>query len=64
MLMAGLLTMLPGDKRLPDKISGILFASRNSNLQQRDCSGLSPDSLLIAQMQTYSAAKIANFEHI
>ena len=58
-LKAGILTSLPGEKRLPEKSSGILFVSRNSNLQQRDCSGLTPDSLLIAMVcEPFSGAKI------
>jgi len=58
-LTAGLLTLLPGEKRLPEKISGILFFSQNSNSQQRDCTGFPPDSLLIAKVcKPFSGAKV------
>ena len=55
--MAGLLTLYPGHKRLPEfplvGFSGTVFMTSKGYLQQRDCSGFSPDSLLIARMRTY-----------
>ena len=48
--MAGLLTRSSSANAFPKKLSGILFASQKNYIQQRDCMGFSPNSLLIKCM--------------
>ena len=47
--MAGLLTSLSLPARLPGDCQWLLVPANKDNSQQRDCSGLSPDSLLITK---------------